>query len=137
MIAYCEKSNAIKTFKSERITECQCQIEKFIVPENFSVEEFWKKSKKLFISECSQSEKYPVTIRIDKHRASVLENFEIYEIKEDINYIEATINMFKYEFAKRDILEIIAYVEVLKPAELRNYVEEELSSMLKKYNHQD
>jgi predicted DNA-binding transcriptional regulator YafY len=134
MIAYCEQSNDIRTFKCERITECQCQIEKFIVPENFSVEESWKKSKKLFISECSQSEKYPVTIRIDKHRVSVLKNYEIYEIKEDINYIEATINMFKYEFAKDDILEIIGYVEVLKPAELRNYVEEELSNILRKYN---
>lgn len=134
MIAYCEKSNDIRTFKCERITECQCQIEKFIVPENFSVEEFWWKSKKLFISECSQSEKYPVTIRIDKHRVSVLKNFEIYEIKEDINYVEATINMFKCEFAKDDILEIIGYVEVLKPAELRNYVEEELSNILRKYN---
>lgn len=134
MIAYCQKSNEIRTFKCERITECQCQIEKFIVPENFSVEEFWRKSKKLFIRECSQSEKYPVTIRIDKHRVSVLKNFEIYEIEEDINYIEATINMFKYEFAKDDILEIIGYVEVLKPAELRNYVEEELSNILRKYN---
>lgn len=134
MIAYCEKSNEIRTFKCERITECQCQIEKFIVPENFSVEEFWKKSKKLFISECSQSEKYPVTIRIDKHRVSVLKNYEIYEIEEDTNYIEVTINMFKYEFAKDDILEIIGYVEVLEPAELRNYVEEELSNILRKYN---
>lgn len=134
MIAYCEKSNDIRTFKCERITECQCQIEEFIVPENFSVEEFWKKSKKLFISECSQGEKYPVTIRIDKHRVSVLKNFEIYEIEEDANYIEVTINMFKYEFAKNDILEIIGYVQVLKPAELRNYVEEELSNILRKYN---
>lgn len=134
MIAYCEKSNDIRTFKCERITECQRQIEKFIVPENFSVEEFWKKSKKLFISECSQSEKYPVTLRIDKHRINVLKNFEIYEIEEDINHIEATINMFKYEFAKYEILEIIAYVEVLKPVELRNYVEEELSNILRKYN---
>lgn len=134
VIAYCEKSNDIRTFKCERITECQCQIENFIVPENFSVEEFWKKSKKLFIGECSQSEKYPVTIRIDKHRVSVLKNFEIYEIEEDANYIEATINMFKYDFAKYDILEIIGYAEVLKPAELRNYVEEELSNILRKYN---
>ena len=134
MIAYCEKSNDIRTFKCERITECQCQMEKFIVPENFSVEEFWEKSKKLFIGECSQSEKYPVTIRIDKDRMNILKNFEIYEIEENINYIDATINMFKYEFAKNDILEIIGYVEVLKPAELRNYVEEELSNILRKYN---
>ena len=134
MIAYCDKSNDIRTFKCERITECQCQIEKFNVPENFSAEEFWKESKKLFISECSQSEEYPVTIRIDKLRASILKNFEIYAIEEDINHIEATINMFKYEFAKYDILKIIGYVEVLKPAELRKYVEEELSNILRKYN---
>jgi predicted DNA-binding transcriptional regulator YafY len=133
LIAYCEKSNNIRTFKCQRITECQFQIEKFIVPDNFSVEEFWKKSKQLFISECSQSEKYPVTIRIDKHRVKLLKNFEIYEIKEGIECIEATINMYKYEFAKYDILEIIGQVEVLKPAELRNYVEQELRNMLSRY----
>jgi Predicted transcriptional regulator len=134
LIAYCEKSNDIRTFKCARITECRCQIDQFIVPENFSVEEFWKKSKGLFINECSQIEKYPVTIRIDKHRVGVLKNFEVYEIEEGINYIEATINMFKSEFAKRDILEIIGYVEVLKPEELRIYAKEELSKIISKYN---
>lgn len=73
-------------------------------------------------------------VKADKQRVSVLKNFEIYEIEEDENYIEATINMFKYDFAKYDILEIIGYAEVLKPAELRNYVEEELSNILRKYN---
>lgn len=136
MIAYCEKSNAIRTFKCERITECQYLIEKFIVPENFYIEDFWKKNKKLFISECSQSEKYPVTIRIYKDRANILKNFDIYGMEENEDYIEATINMFKYEFAKDDILEIIAFVEVLKPAELRSYVKEKLSDILGKYHEE-
>ncbi len=134
LIAYCEKSNEIRTFKCHRITECECQTERFIVPENFYVEEFWKENKKLFINRCSISEKYAVTLRIDKHQASVLKNLEIYEIKEDKNHIEAVVNMFTFEFAKRDIHEIIGYVEVIKPVELRNYAKEELNSILKKYS---
>lgn len=133
MIAYCEMSNDMRTFKCERIKESSCIIENFIIPENFSVEEFWKKNKKLFITGCSQNEKYPVVIKIDKSRGNILKNFEVYQLTESNGYLEVTINMFKYEFAKEDILEIISYVEVLEPPELRAYAEDKLYGILRRY----
>lgn len=134
MIAYCEKSNDIRTFKCERITGCQCVDEKFTLPVNFSVEEYWKKSKQLFKSECFQKEKYLVNIKLDKQRSDVLKGLQVYKIEEANNYLEATINMYKYDFAKEDILKIIGYVEVLSPEELRSYVEEELCNIIRRYN---
>ncbi len=133
MIAYCEQSNAMRTFKCQRITKSQCLSENFIIPESFSIEEFWKQSKQQFIGDCSQSEKYPVTIRLDKRWSKILKDYEIYQIKEEKDYVEASINMYQYEIATEDILKIIGYVEVIEPIELRIYVEEILSRMAKKY----
>lgn len=133
MIAYCEKSNDVRTFKCDRIVECEQINEGFIIPEEFSIEEYWKKSRVFFISECSKNEKYPVVIRIDKSRADILKNFEIYKIEETEDYIEAAVNMFKYEWAVEDVLEIIGYAEVVEPEELRNYAEDILCNMIDKY----
>lgn len=134
MIAYCEKSNDVRTFKCERITKCEYLDENFIIPGDFSVEEFWQKNKLSFINECSEKEKYPVVIRIDKHRSSILSNFEIYKIEVGDKYIDATINMFKYEFAVEDVLAIIGYAEILKPKELRNYVNEKMKTWCQHFN---
>jgi predicted DNA-binding transcriptional regulator YafY len=58
----------------------------------------------------------------------------VYQKEEANGYVRATINMSKYEYAKEDILDMISYVEVLEPAELRTYVEEVLFSLVSKYN---
>lgn len=134
LIAYCEKSKAIRTFKCTRITECHCMTQNFIIPEEFSIEQYWKKSKQLFKNKCSENEKYPVVIRINKNRTDILNNFEIYKIKEAEYYIDATINMYKYEYAIYDILDIISYAEILEPQELRDYAKGKLYTMLENYN---
>lgn len=134
MVAYCEQSNDVRTFKCERITECECIYEKFTLPVDFSIEEYWKSSKQLFQSECLQSETYPVVIKIDKHRSDILKNYQVYEVEETNNYLQATINLYKYDTAKEDILKIISFVEVLSPVELRSYVEEELLHMARRYH---
>lgn len=134
MIAYCEKSNDIRMFKCDRIIKCEYLDENFIIPEDFFIDEFWKRSSDAFINQCSQSEKYPVVIRIAKNRADILKSFDIYKIEEKENYIDATINMFKYEFAVNDLIRIIGYVEVISPEELRSYVKGELCNIIRKYN---
>jgi len=134
MIAYCEKSNGIRMFKCDRIIKCEYIDENFIIPEDFFIDEFWNRSSEAFINQCSQSEKYPVVIRIAKNRADILKSFEIYKIEETENYIDATINMFKYEFAVNDVLMIIGYAEVISPGELRSYVKGELCKIIIKYN---
>lgn len=128
MIAYCEKSNDIRMFKCDRIIKCE------YLDEDFFIDKFWKRSSDAFINQCSQSEKYRVVIRVAKNRADILKSFEIYKIEETENYIDATINMFKYEFAVNDVIRIIGYVEIISPAELRCYVKGELCNIIRKYN---
>lgn len=133
MIAYCEKSNSMRTFKCERIVKCSCLSVNFSVPGEFSVEEYWNKSKRLFINDCIQRENYPVAIRLEKRYRNILRNLEIYQQEEANGFIDVTINMHKYEYAIEDILEIIGYVEVLQPPELRTYTKEILDNIAKKY----
>ena len=41
--------------------------------------------------------------------------------------------MYKYECAVTDIMKIIGYAEIIKPAELRIIAEEELEKIIMKY----
>lgn len=134
MIAYCEKSNDLRTFKCERIIRCECLFERFILPKDFSAKEYWERSKKLFKDTCMESEKYPVVLKIDKKNFDLLKDFSIYKVKESDDYCEVTINMYQYECTRRDILKIMGYVEVLKPKELRSYLIEELNQVIRRYS---
>ncbi len=133
MIAFCEKSNGMRTFKCERIAACSCLSDRFNVPAEFSVEEYWNKSKQLFINGCLQRESYPVVIKMDKSSEAILKNMEIYQLEEMNGMIEATVNMHKYEYAMEDILGIIGYVEILEPLELRTYAKGILCNLANKY----
>lgn len=133
IIAYCENSNEIRTFKCDRILECCLLEEDFILPVNFSLEEYWNKSSKEFINSRSEFEKYPVVIKIKKFNDDVLKNFEIYKVEEQGDYIKATINLYKYDYAKDYILGLMGYGEVISPLELRAYAQEELRKRLKDY----
>ncbi len=57
----------------------------------------------------------------------------MFEIKEDGDYILATINMYKYECAVTDIIKIIGYAEIINPTELRVVAEEDLEKIIMKY----
>jgi len=48
LVAFCEKRNDIRVFKCERITETAILEETFSIPEEFSLESFWKKWTKNF-----------------------------------------------------------------------------------------
>ncbi len=60
-------------------------------------------------------------------------NLEVLENKIDENYIIATINMFSFQFAVDDIMKFIRYAEIIKPIELRTFVESDLSRILLAY----
>ncbi|WP_286909402.1 helix-turn-helix transcriptional regulator [Clostridium sp. UBA1652] len=133
IIGYCEKSNEIRTFKCDRILECSLLEEEFVLPGSFSLEEYWNESSKEFINSRSEVEKYPVVIKIKKINDDVLKNFEIYKVEEEVEYIKATINLYKYDYAKDYILGLIGYGEVMSPVELRAYAKEELEKRIQNY----
>ncbi|MDT8717409.1 YafY family transcriptional regulator [Clostridium sp. 19966] len=134
MAAYCENSKALRIFKCDRIMKCRCLEEDFVLPMDFFVEDFWNKNKQKFIMECSERESYPVNIKIKKSLLYVLKNYQIYNMEEKDEYVFATINMYKYEFAIEDIAEILYYGEIINPAELRDYAALKLKSIKEYYD---
>ncbi len=135
LIAYCEKNKDIRAFKCERIIDYKILDEGFIVPEDFYIEDYWKKSQRTFKNLCAEKENYPVRIKLHKDRAEVLSDLEVFEIKEEGDYIIATINMYKYECAVTDVMKIIGYAEIINPTELRAIVEKELENIIMKYKN--
>lgn len=135
LIAYCEKNKDIRTFKCERIIEYIILDENFNVPADFYIEDYWKESQRTFKNLCVEKENYPVSIRLNKNRVEVLSDMEVFEIKEDGDYILATINMYKYECAVTDIMKIIGYAEIINPTELRTVAEEGLEKIIMKYKN--
>lgn len=133
VVAYCERSNDIRTFKCERIIKCQVLFETFDIPKEFSLEQYWKKSKESFKQERNSEEKYPVVLRMDKERLDVLKGFQIYEVQEVDNFLHVTINLYKLEYAKDMIFSVIQHAEVLYPIELRTYVASKLHEITGKY----
>ena len=133
LVGYCEKNNDIRTFKCDRISDSKILNEFFEVPDDFVIEEYWIDSESSFKNSCVQKEKYPVVIKLQNSKRDILANLEVLEIKVDKDYVIATINMYKYQFAVDDIMKIIRYSEVIEPVELRAFVESELSRILLKY----
>ena len=133
LVGYCEKNKTIRIFKCDRILDSKILNEFFEVPDDFIIEEYWSNAEDKFKSSCIQKEKYPVVIKLEKSKGDFLANQEVIEIKEDEDYILATINMYGFQFAVDDIMKIIRYAEVIKPFELRVFIESELSRISMKY----
>jgi len=133
MVAYDEERNDIRTFKCDRIVRVEEIKNTFTIPQNFSIDEYWKKSKMIFKNTCRKNEYYPVDVKINKSRADILNRFEILEIKQDKYYLITTINMHKYEFACEEARDILGYGEILRPSEMREFVKSELDDLLIKY----
>lgn len=133
LVAFCQKSNTIKTFKCERIIEAEIIDTTFQLPFNFNLERYWKDNEKSFRDECTENEQYPVLIRLLKCDIDVIKKLEVYKTEEKGEYILAEINMHKYEFACNEVTEILWHTEILNPIELRNYVKQRVENVLNKY----
>lgn len=133
IVAFCEKSSEMRTFKCERISQCEKTADNFIVPVNFDVKEYWQKSKNSFIKRCNEREKYYVTLRINQDDFYKLKDYKVIDRTDHENYLEVTINMYRYDMAHDSIMNIINYAEVIKPVQLRKYVKEQLQRLIEKY----
>lgn len=54
LVAFCERSKTIKTFKCERIIKADLTDTPFQFPSNFNLEEYWKESQKRFRDICAE-----------------------------------------------------------------------------------
>jgi predicted DNA-binding transcriptional regulator YafY len=135
LVGYCEKNKTIRSFRCDRILASKISNEFFEVPVDFVIEEYWSDAEGSFKSSCIQKEIYPVVIKLEKSKIDFLANLEVLEVKVEEDYILATINMYGFQFAVEDIMKIIRYAEIIKPIELRAFVESELSRILLTYQY--
>lgn len=137
LVAFCQKSGAVKTFKCDRIIEAEITDTAFQPPSGFDLERYWKDSEKSFKGKRAENEQYPVLIKLDKRDSGILKKLEVYETEEKDGYVFASINMHKYEFACNEAVELLWHAEILKPAELRNHVKRRIETALEKYASAD
>lgn len=135
LVAFCLKSKTIKTFKCDRIIKAELKDEKFEMPEDFSLERYWKENEKSFKAACMENEKYPVQIKLLKSDSSILNKFDVYDVKEIDDYLVAKVNMHKYEFACTEAMEIAWNSEILSPIELRNFIRRKLFNAVGMYSN--
>lgn len=133
LVAYCENSKGIRTFKCDRITECIILDEEFIRPNDFIVEEYWKESNKRFKSWCNKEEEYIVKLKIHQDRPNLLKGLDVIGTEYGDSNKIVTINMHSYTYAIKDIRNITEYVEVIEPIELRDQVIDKIKCILGRY----
>lgn len=126
LIAYCEKSAQIRTFKCERVASTELLEEEYSIPIDFSLEEHWRCQETGFKQACNDEEFYPVVIRADKSQKDILQKLMIIEEIELKDQLMLTLNMYSYEYACTNIWSIMRHCEVMEPIELRHYVKEEI-----------
>jgi predicted DNA-binding transcriptional regulator YafY len=136
MAAFCEERKDERIFKCSRIGSIEVLTESFGMPENFSLEEFWEKSKSQFVRRVSLRKEpniYPVKIKFYVEKNSLLEGFNIVTYHKSEDESIYTIDMISFETACNMIFPISDIVEVLQPEELREYVIEKTKKILHLY----
>lgn len=133
LIGFCEKSQEIKAFKCERITEAILTDIRFDYPKEFCVEDFWKSSTKEFKESRFENEHYPVEISLSRRYSEVLKGFDIIDQTMNDDRINATVNLHSYDFARNEVLDLIGFAEIISPPELRLYVKQTIKHLSQLY----
>ncbi|MCX7774086.1 MAG: YafY family transcriptional regulator [Clostridia bacterium] len=122
LIGRCEKACDIRMFRCDRLIKVEISEESFAYPESFKLEDFWRKSSQSFKDSCDEAEYYPVRVKLPLKYGSCLSHYTVINQAKEGGYITATLNLYKPEYAKEDILELVGRAEVLNPPELREHV---------------
>jgi predicted DNA-binding transcriptional regulator YafY len=133
LVGYCESRMDVRVFKCERITDAKILDETFKMPDGFSLESFWNQSSREFEKGRTNSEYYPVDIRLSKDDFYILRDFNVIKQSIGSDYINASVNLHSYDRAKDEVLDLIGWAEIIKPVELREFAVHKLESMLKMY----
>ena len=137
VIGFCELSDEIRTFKCERIKAAETLKEEFLIPLNFSLQQYWDASKQAFIGKLIKAEQYHVQLSMSADYARHLSGYEVLSRLKNDSGLLLTINLYDYEYAKSVIYEQLPYIEVLQPEELRKTIQQTLEYLLDKYKNND
>jgi predicted DNA-binding transcriptional regulator YafY len=123
--AFCENRNEIRIFRCSRIENVQMMDEGFKAPEDFSLEEFWEKSKLQFKAQSfriPENKFYPVKLKFYEEKGKLLEGFKEISFSKAGDHWIYEIDMLSFETACRMLFELCDRIEVIEPQEVRNYI---------------
>lgn len=133
LIAYCHQSQALRTFRCERIIDFEHTKSFYQIPRNFNLKQHWEHSVARFSNFIKAGDDYLVTLEIPAEYINRFNKDEItWNSKTQNSYI-ATINMRSFNDAKSDILQMIGYSKVISPTELVDYTRSLLTRQLDLY----
>lgn len=133
LTAYCESAEAIRTFKCERITSAEVMDGNYTTPADFALEEYWLRGSESFKQSCKQEEYYPVVVRTRKDQQQRMKQYEIVGVLEMDEHMEFTLNLYSYESACRQVMNLLNEAEIVYPPAIRKYIKEQLVSLQKVY----
>lgn len=135
LAGFCEEKNAERVFKCTRIHSIELLNEGFTMPSNFSLDEFWEKSKIQFIKKSKLSnvanENYLVKIKCFNVIPNMLEAFKIVERIEAVEYSICKIDMISFKTACNIMLSLSDEIVILEPAELKDFIINKAEKILK------
>jgi predicted DNA-binding transcriptional regulator YafY len=129
LVGYCESKNSIRTFKCDRIISADLLPDSFIIPEEFSLDEYWNDSVDKFKNKVSLMPNYPVRLRIEKKDFKLPENIEIIEETDSA----VILNLYSFSNAIDVIWNLKQHVAVIAPDELKHHIYSLAEQLLKKY----
>lgn len=126
LVAYCESSKGLRIFKCERIIEAQLLEEEFLIPEEFSLGDFWRSNTERFKAVCREKDYYPVRLRIpeeiDVEKMRDIGLLLNTEEADELGRRIVTVNTLTFQDAAQRLPIFMDRVEVLEPQELREYI---------------
>lgn len=134
LVAFCEEKEQVRIFKCERITSVKLTDEYYLIPAEFSLEDYWKDQERSFKQSRSEEEMYPVVLRTDRRHADFLKRLAVTETVTDGEQLILTVNMYSYARACSDVMSIISQAEIVEPVELRQFIAEKLMMLQKVYH---
>lgn len=133
LAAYCEGAGEVRTFKCERFAAVLLIEETCTVPDNFSLQEYWKEGERAFKADSKAREIYPVVIRTHVHNNVLLSRLDVMNMEIDGEYQVITTNMYDYETACEKVLPLLIQAEIMGPVELRGYISSQVREWNKMY----
>ncbi|SHJ27970.1 Predicted DNA-binding transcriptional regulator YafY, contains an HTH and WYL domains [Geosporobacter subterraneus DSM 17957] len=138
VIAFCELKNDIRVFMCNRIENIEVLDESFTIAESFSLERFWENSKRQFVKQASSKTEhnaYPVKLKFYEEKQQLLQGFHVHaSIKVGDTWIY-DMDMISFQTACSVIFPLSSKIEVLEPAELREYIIQKCNKILCLYNN--
>lgn len=123
--AFCEERKEVRVFKCSRMQDAEILEEHYDIPQDFSLEEFWKKSKLQFAAQVSSDTRhsiFPVKIKFFEEKKKLLNGFDvIYHEKVEDGWIYG-IDMISFETACSMLFPLSDRVQVIEPEEIKYHI---------------